>query len=271
METFGNQSDQAILLIAGAASSMDWWEDDFCRRLADAGRFVIRYDLRDTGRSTSFEVGAPSYTGEDLLADAVALLAALGVPSAHVVGISMGGGIAQRLAVQHPKLVTTLTLMSTSPGGPGGPSNPDLPPMAEHIAAIFSEPQPEPDWSDRQAVIQQFVDGERGFSGSIPVDEERIRVTAGRAFDRTNNVAASQTNHWILEGGESIRPRLGEITAPALVLHGTEDPLFPIGHGEVLSREIPRAYLVPVEGMGHQMPPPETWDVVVTAILEHTS
>lgn len=271
VETFGEQTHPAILLIAGAASSMDWWEDDFCHRLADGGRFVIRYDLRDTGRSTSYEAGAPPYTQEDLLADAVALVAALDVTSAHIVGISMGGGIAQRLAVQHPKLVTTLTLMSTSPGGPGGPSNPDLPPMADHIAAMFSEPQPDPDWSDREAVIRHFIDGERGFSGSIPVDEERIRAIAGRAFDRTTNVAASQTNHWILEGGESIRPRLGEITAPTLVLHGTEDPLFPIGHGEVLSREIRGAYLVPVKGMGHQMPPPEVWDVVIPAIVKHTS
>ncbi|MGH3646510.1 MAG: alpha/beta fold hydrolase [Micromonosporaceae bacterium] len=271
VQTFGESADPAVLLIGGAASSMDWWEDEFCQRLAAGPRFVIRYDTRDTGQSTSFEAGKPPYTQEDLVADAVGVLDALHLATAHIVGISMGGGIAQRIAVEHPDRLTSLTLISTSPGGPGGPANPDLPPMAEHLEAAFAEEAPTPDWSDRAAVIQSFVDAERQFSGSLPVDEARIRRIAGRAYDRTRDVAASQTNHWIIEGGEPVRPHLKQVAAPTLVLHGTEDPLFPYGHGEALANEIPNARLVPLPRMGHQMPPPEVWDIVISEILRHTA
>jgi pimeloyl-ACP methyl ester carboxylesterase len=146
VQTFGDPASPAILLIGGAASSMDWWEDQFCERLAAGRRFVIRYDLRDTGQSVSYEPGAPPYGGPDLVADAVGLLDALRVVRAHVVGISMGGGIAQHLALDHADRVASLTLISTSPGGPG------LPPMSETLAAHFAEPPSEPDWSDREAV-----------------------------------------------------------------------------------------------------------------------
>lgn len=271
LETFGDAAAPPILLIAGAAASMDWWEDEFCRRLAAGPRFVIRYDNRDTGRSVSYEAGSPGYGQPDLAADAVGVLDALGVTRGHLVGISMGGGIAQRIAVEHPERVATLTLMSTSPGGPGGPDNPELPPMAERIVELFSTSSPDPDWSDRVAVADRFVSGEQQFAGSLPVDEARIRAIAGRVFDRTENMAASQTNHWTLDGGEPVRERLPEITAPTLVLHGTEDPLLPYGHAEALARAIPGAHLVPLDKVGHQMPPPEVWDVVVQAVLSHTA
>ncbi len=262
-ETFGDRRDPAMLLIGGAASSMDWWEDEFCRRLAGAGHFVIRYDNRDTGQSTSSPAGAPDYTGRDLTDDALRVLDGLGISEAHIVGISMGGGIAQELAIEHPVRVISLTLMSTSPGGD------DLPPWADHLEQKFANPGPGPDWTDREAVIQSFVDAERDFSGSLPVDEERIRRIAGRMFDRTRDMAAAQTNHWILEGGDSlpIRPRLGRISAPTLVIHGTRDPLFPLPHAQALAREIPDATLLPIEGMGHQMPPPQVWGVVIPAIV----
>ncbi len=270
VETFGTKDDPALLLIGGAAASMDWWEDDFCQQLADGGLHVIRYDTRDTGQSTSFPAGEPPYTTQDLADDAVGVLDALEISQAHLAGVSMGGGIAQRIALDHPERVLTLTLLSTSPGGPGGPSQPDLPEMAERLVKQFTEPAPEPDWADREAVLDFFVAGEHSFAGTIPVDDKRIREIAGRAYDRSRDVAASQTNHWILAGGEPIRPRLGAIKAKTLVLHGTADPLFPIGHGEALTREIRDAYLVPVDGMGHQMPPPEVWDVVIPSILRHT-
>lgn len=161
--------------------------------------------------------------------------------------------------------------MSTTPDGPGGPDAPDLPPMAPHITVSFAEPSPEPDWSDRDAVIETFVEGARLFSGSIPVDEARTREFAGRMFDRTTDIAASQTNHWIIEGSDSVRSRLSDLNAPTLVLHGTDDPLFPIGHAEALTREIPGARLLPLPGVGHEIPPPQTWDAFVEAILDHTS
>jgi pimeloyl-ACP methyl ester carboxylesterase len=265
VETFGDRADPAILLIGGAAASMDWWDGEFCGRLAGGPRFVIRYDHRDTGRSVSDEPGAPRYTGADLEADAVGVLDALGVKRAHVVGISMGGAIAQRLGVIHPGRVASLTLMSTSPGGPG------LPHMSDELRAHFAEPPPEPDWSDRAAVIDYIVEGERPFMGSYPICEAPLRELAGRIFDRTVNMASSMKNHWLIDGGEPVRPRLGEIVAPTLVIHGIEDPLFAPAHAEALANEIPGARLLFLEGMGHQMPPPALWDTVIPAILEHSA
>jgi pimeloyl-ACP methyl ester carboxylesterase len=270
VQTFGDVANPAILLIGGAAMSMDWWDDEFCERLTAGRRFVIRYDHRDTGQSVSYEPGAPQYTGRDLVADAVGLLDALGLEQAHIVGISMGGGIAQDLALEHPVRVASLTLISTSPAVPRGPDKPALPPMSERLASVFAEPAPEPDWSDREAVIDYMIEGERCFSGSLGFDEDHMRALAGRVVDRTVNMASSMKNHWILEEGEPVRTHLDEIAVPTLVLHGTEDPLFPFGHGEALADEIPCARLLPLDGMGHEIPPPPLWDQVVTAILDHT-
>jgi pimeloyl-ACP methyl ester carboxylesterase len=258
-QAFGDPAAPALLLISGAESSMDWWDDGFCERLAAGGRYVIRYDTRDTGRSTTFPPGRPPYEGDALIDDAVGLLDELGIASAHIVGISMGGGIAQVLAVRHPERVASLTLVATSPGGPG------LPPMSAHLAGQMGGGGA-PDWSDREAVIAYYTGGEHMLAGTIPVDEQRMRRIVGRVWDRSPAIASGQ-NHWQLSGGEPVRARLGEITAPTLVLHGTADPLFPFGHGEALARDISGAQLVPLVGMGHQMPPPELWDTVVPAIL----
>lgn len=254
-----------MLLIAGAASSMDWWEGELCERLASGPRFVIRFDMRDTGRSVSYEPGAPEYTGADLVRDAVGVLDALAVGRAHLVGISMGGGIGQQMALDYPGRVASLTLMSTSPGGP------DLPRMSEELESVFAEPPVEPDWSDRAAVIDYILDGVIPFAGSARFDEGPMRILLGRVVDRTINIQSSMTNHRILEGGEPLRPRLHEIVAPTLVLHGTEDPLFPLAHGEALASEIPGARLLALEGVGHEHPPRQVWGLVVNAILEHTA
>lgn len=265
-QAFGDSTAPAMLLIGGAEASMDWWDDEFCARLAAGGRYVIRYDTRDTGRSTTFPPGRPAYDGDALLDDPIGLLDALGIPTAHVVGISMGGGIAQHLAVNHPERIASLTLIATSPDGPSGPDRPALPPMSPELAQKFAAGGDDtPDWSDREAVIAYYTDGERTFAGTIPVDETWVRSIVGRAWDRSPSMASAQ-NHWQL-GGQPIRERLGEITAPTLVLHGTADPLFPYAHGEALAREIPDARLVPLTGMGHQMPPRQLWDTVVAEIL----
>ena len=110
------------------------------------------------------------------------------------------------------------------------------------------------------------------FAGGRGVDEARMRELVGRVVDRTRNIEASMTNHWILGGeGEPVRPRLQELRMPTLVLHGTEDPLFPYGHAQALAREIHGARLLPLPGVGHEMPPPAVWEVVVPAMLEHTA
>jgi pimeloyl-ACP methyl ester carboxylesterase len=264
VDTVGEPTAPAVLLIAGAAASMDLWDPAFCRRLAAGGRHVIRYDLRDTGRSVSYPPGEPGYTGDDLVADAAALIDRLAGGRAHVVGLSMGGGIAQALVVAHPERVATLTLMSTSPG----PAD-DLPPMADRLRAVFAEPPPEPDWNDPEAVVDYLVEAERPYAGPGFFDEAAARATARRVVERSVSVA-SAANHWAVDGGPDPRPRLGEVRAPTLVVHGTADPLFPPGHGEALAREIPGAELLLLDGVGHQLPPPATWDVVVPAILRHT-
>ena len=211
-QTFGDTSDPPILLIAGTACSMDWWEDDFCERVAAGSRFVVRYDHRDTGRSVSYEPGAPPYTLRNLAEDAVGLLDALGLDSAHVVGMSMGGWISQLAALDYPDRVASLTLISTRPTAPG-PSDPDLPEMSEELQTLFAEEEAaEPDWSDRQAVIEYIVEGERPFAGSLPFDEEAKRTVAARVFDRTANIASSMTNHFLIDGeivGDRLEPRLG--------------------------------------------------------------
>jgi pimeloyl-ACP methyl ester carboxylesterase len=266
VDTVGDPADPAILLIAGAASSMDGWDPEFCRRLAATGRYVIRYDHRDTGRSVSYPPDAPGYSGPDLIADAAGLIDALAGGRAHVVGLSMGGAIAQCLALDHADRVATLTLMSTS----SGPAD-DLPPMADALKAVFADPPPDPDWGDRDAVVEYLVEGERPFAGPGMFDEAQAREVARRVVDRTANTA-SNANHWALEdGGEDIRPRLGRVRAPTLVVHGTADPLFPPGHGEALAREIPGAELLLLDGVGHQPPPPSTWDLVVPTVARHTA
>jgi pimeloyl-ACP methyl ester carboxylesterase len=264
VETFGDQTDPAILLLMGAGASMDFWEDEFCGRLAAGPRFVIRYDHRDTGQSVTYPPGAPEYAGSDLVADAVGVLDALDVRRAHVVGQSMGGALAQVMALDHPQRVVSLTLISTSPAGPAA----DLPPMTDEARAAFAHA--EPDWADREAVIDYLTQLSRACAGrSRPFDEQGTRELWERVLDRTTNIESSMKNHYALEGGDPWRERLGGLDAPTLVIHGTEDPCFPYGHGVALAKEIPGAELLALEGAGHELPRRD-WDVAVPAILAHT-
>jgi pimeloyl-ACP methyl ester carboxylesterase len=257
-ETFGDPADPAILLVHGAGNTMLSWDEALCERLAAGPRFVIRYDLRDAGQSVSYEPGAPPYGLRDLVDDAAGLLDALGVDRAHVVGLSTGGSIGQLLALDHPERVASLTLAASTPGIPGGEGD-DLPgPSGE-----LREP-PQPDWSDRASVIEYIVESERPFSPRF--DEEAARELAARVVDHTTN-PASTSNVYLLDPGEPWRDRLAGITAPALVIHGSEDPFFPFDHARALVREIPGAELLAVARMGHEYFPPDTWDLVVPAIL----
>ncbi|MHA6622076.1 alpha/beta fold hydrolase [Pseudonocardia sp. DLS-67] len=271
VEGIGAPSDPPLLLVGGNSGSMDFWDDELCARFAAGGRYVIRYDPRDTGRSAQWPAGKPGYDGVDLAEDVLRVLDGLGIASAHLIGVSSGGAIAQRAAVEHPGRVRTLTLVATSIGGPASVSWDDLPPSTEAVQASFAQPASEPDWADREAVISYVVAEERVFAGTLPADEERLAAIVRRAFDRTPDMAAAWKNHWIAEPGRSVQAGIGTIAAPTLVLHGTADPLFPYGHGEALAAEIPGARLVPLRGMGHQMPPPQVWDVLVTEVLGHTS
>jgi pimeloyl-ACP methyl ester carboxylesterase len=269
VQTFGDRADPPILLIMGGASSMDWWEDGFCERLMAGSRFVVRYDHRDTGRSVNYEPGAAPYSLRDLAEDALGLLDAFGLEGAHLVGMSMGGWIGQLVALDHPDRVASLTLISTSPAA--GPSDPDLPEMSQELQAFFAEEATEPDCSDRDAVIDSIVEGERRFAGSRPFDEAAIREIAARAFSRTTNLASSIANHAGIDSGDRWRERLGEVSVPTLVIHGTEDPMYPYGNAIALAKEIPGARLLALERVGHEVPHRPLWDVVVPAILRHTA
>lgn len=269
-ESFGRPADPAILLVHGAGHSLLAWEEDFVQRLVAGGRYVIRYDSRDAGLSTSYPAGAPSYGLRDLVADAAGLIDALGLIGAHVVGMSQGAAIGQLLALDHPGRVASLTLASSTPGGPGH-EHPDLPQMSAELHALFAAETAGPDWADRTGVIEYLVEAERPFAAaSRPFDEAGMRAVATRVVDRTANVAAQLTNPYMIDTGEPWRGRLGQITAPTLVLHGTEDPLFPIEHGRALAKEIPGARFVAMEQTGHEVFPRAQWDTVVPAILDHT-
>jgi pimeloyl-ACP methyl ester carboxylesterase len=263
VETFGEATDPAVLLIGGATSSMDWWDDEFCRRLAAGGRHVIRYDHRDTGRSTSFPAGHPPYSGVDLAHDALGVLDALGVHRAHLVGLSMGGALAQRIAVERPHRVLSLTLMSTSPGlgedqGSGQTASDKQP----------AEPDELPDWTNRKDSVARIAETARSLGGAFTADEPQLRRLAERIFDRTRDMTAAQVNHFLVEpGGPPVRCRLGEITAPALILHGTQDTVFGPEHAQALAGEIPGARLIWLEGVGHEFPPAAVWPTVIDEIL----
>jgi len=270
VDTTGDPTHPAVLLVMGAATSMDRWEKPFCERLAAAGRYVIRYDHRDTGGSTTYPPGKPGYTGDDLVADALGILDHLRIERAHLVGLSMGGGIVRAIAVEHPERVLSVTQMAT-PAAPGGPDAPELPPMSDELRALFSgEGVPaEPDWSDREAAIEYLLEGERPYAGSRGLDEDAMRAALGRTYDRSTSMP-SANNHFMLEGEEMARSRLAEISVPALVIHGADDPLFPTAHGEAIAREIPGARLLVIDGLGHELPP-SAWDEVIPALIAVTA
>lgn len=263
-QSFGRRRDPAILLIHGAAASMLAWEDDFCLRLAAGRRFVIRYDHRDTGRSQSDPPGRPGYGMRDLVADALGLIPAFGLERAHLVGRSMGGGIAMAAALDAPSRVASLTLMATSPGGPG------LPPMSKEFLAFVGSPR-QPDWSDREAAVEHVLRMLKIMAaGSRHFDADAMRPLLALDLARTRNVASSQINHFAMDVGEPMRSRLGEIRAPTLVIHGADDPVFPLGHARAMEREIPGARLLVLKETGHLVPR-AVWRVVVPAILAHTA
>jgi pimeloyl-ACP methyl ester carboxylesterase len=272
VETFGKPADPAILLVG---TSMLTWEDEFCERLAgvtegaaEGARFVIRYDIRDTGRSVGYEPGNPPYTIRDLVADAVGLLDTFGLASAHFVGFSVGGMICQRAALICPERVASLTLIATRPTAPG-PNDPDLPEHSQKVMAWVMG-TPNPDWSDRAAVIDYLVERDRQVAGSLPFDHAARRDVAGRLFDRTDNVGWSIATFAAIDLGDRWRERLGAIRPPTLVIHGTEDPFFPYGNGVALADEIPGAQLLTLERVGHELPR-AVWSTVIPAIVRHTS
>ena len=208
-EPFGDPTDPAILLIMGVGGSMLWWEDGFCQMLADAGRFVIRFDHRDTGRSVTYEPGQPGYTGADMVADAGGVLDCYGVRAAHLVGVSAGGAFAQVLALDFPDRVLSLVLISTSPVTPGvrGLPSPTAA-FGEFVATAHV------DWSDSESVIEYLVGYSRMLGGDRRrFDEEGRRALIRRDVERARNIAALQ-NHDAIPDSEGSHAALSTITCP---------------------------------------------------------
>lgn len=261
VETFGKPTDPPILLVDGMSASMQWWETALCERIAANDRFVIRYDNRDTGRSTSFPLGKPGYSLTDLAQDALGVLDALGIKRAHIVGRSMGCSIVSIIGLDHPDRVASLTFVSTSPGGA------DLPPSSPELHNVPDSPDP----ADRVAVVDFLVACSKAYSGGSPhFDETAMRTFIEKDVARTNDVAAMLVNHSAMSFTEPANGGFADIKAPTLVMHGDHDPLFPLPHGEALRQTIPGAEFVVLKGAGHDTPAP-VWNVFVSALVRHTS
>jgi pimeloyl-ACP methyl ester carboxylesterase len=264
-ESFGTSDDPPVLLIMGAMASAVWWAEDFCCQLAALDRYVIRYDHRDTGHSTSYEPGHIHYSVEDLADDAFCVLDGYGIQSAHLVGMSLGGFLAQLMALKHPQRVKSITLIASEPLAETDPTIPGIDPSVLEYHAKASEL----DWANREAVIEYQIGAWRLMSGSAhPFDESAIRALAGADFDRTPNLMTT-FNHALLQGGEQWFNRLYEIAVPTLVIHGTEDCVLPYAHSLALQAEIQGAVLLPLPGTGHELHR-DDWSVILEAVENHT-
>jgi len=258
VERFGDPAAPAIVLVAGASASMLWWDADLCEQIAGRGRHVIRYDHRDTGRSTCYPPGQPTYSFNDLTLDVLGVQDALGIERAHVVCQSMFGGSGLILGVDHPDRVASLTFVSTSTGAD------DLPPPSDLTMPA------EPDSSDAAAVVEYVVAGARAFAGGSPYfDEAAIRALAERDVARARNYASTLVNHYAIEPDGPARGGFGDIAAPTLVVHGDHDPFLPLPHGEAVRDAIPGAELLVLRGAGHDLPRP-VWDDFVSALVRYT-
>jgi pimeloyl-ACP methyl ester carboxylesterase len=263
-EPFGDPHDPAVLLITGIGGSMLWWDEELCRMLAARGRHVIRYDHRDTGRSTACEPGRPDYTGAQMVEDAVGVLDAYGLGAAHLVGVSAGGAFAQLLALDHPERVLSLALVSTSAATPGDRVLPGPTAAFGRFVADATV-----DWSDDASVVEYLVGYTRVLAGDRrPFDEAAARELIDREIARTPDVATLQNHDLLGDDGRSYPP-LSSIAAPTLVIHGSADPMFPLAHGEALAAEIPGARLLMLDGAGHGVDRAD-WDTIVDAIAVHT-
>lgn len=262
-QTFGEPHNPSVLLIMGAMASMLWWPDEFCETLAQKGLHVVRYDNRDTGLSTKYPPGQPGYAFGDMVDDAVAVLDGHAVAKAHVVGMSMGGMLAQMLALRYPTRTASLTAISTSPVGV---DTSKLPGMTEAYQT-HSAKGADVDWSNRAQVIEFMVEDSRMLASiAHPFDATGLRDFVGRDYDRAGGLA-SATNHFMLADGAASES-IGDLLAPLLVIHGTADPIFPIEHGRALASAVANGRLVEVPGGGHELHRND-WPIIIDAIVAH--
>jgi pimeloyl-ACP methyl ester carboxylesterase len=276
-DTFGDSSAPPLLLIMGLGAQMILWDEEFCEQLAAKGHYVIRFDNRDIGLSTKIdEAGVPNvmeamsvimgggkfdsaYTLDDMSDDAVGLLDALGIDRAHVCGASMGGMIAQTVAIKHPDRVSSLTSIMSSTGAR------DLPQAEPDAMAMLLTPAP----TEREASIEHSINVWRTIgSTGFPIDEERVRDRMARSFDRCFHPEGMARQLVAILAHGDRTSALGSVTAPTLVIHGVADPLVPLECGRATAKAVPGANLLEIEGMGHDMPV-GAWPQIVDAIAAH--
>ena len=275
-ETFGKSNHVPILLIMGAGSQGLLWTDDFCNRLANHNFYVIRYDHRDTGLSTCVDYEKHPYTLKDLANDALGLLDKLRLPKAHVIGLSMGGYIAQLLEIDHPERLISVTIMMSTPNHMvfmnalvgNNMYISDLPKPKDEVITFFSKPPR--DLNSKKKTIDYSLATWKLLNGpQAPFDEAYWRSLIIKHYDRIQNHIA-QYNHGkaCFASPEDRTPLLKNVNIPTLVIHGTEDPLLPVEHGRVLAKTIPNAKLVIIEGMGHALNP-VFQQGIIEAFLKH--
>jgi len=278
-EVIGPRGNRPLLLVMGLGTQMIHWDDALCAQLVAAGHQVIRFDNRDVGGSTKIDgngmpnvlaamaaasrgakVDAP-YRLSDMAADAAGLLDALDIEAAHVVGASLGGMIAQTLALEHPGRVRTLTSIMSSTG------HPDLPTATPAAAAALFQPAP----PDRAGNIERAVRVFRAIgSPGFPFDETRVRERAARSYDRCFHPAGVARQMLAIVASGSRRDALRQLRVPTLVVHGADDPLVPLACGLDTAESIPGAELLIVEGMGHDLPR-AAWPQLVDAVTQLTT
>ena len=261
-ELIGSPRHPLVLLVAGGESSMDWWRPEFCDLLVARGLRVARYDQRGMGETA---LGPPGTRRDGLtvaVGDALAVLDAAGARDAHWVGFSAGGWVCQLAALDHAERVRALTLVSTTPTM--FEDDADLPGAAARLRETWTNPRPDPDWNDPAAVIEHHVEIDRDYAGD-EFDEAHDRAIWTDTVRRSPGMHRDEEGTVEFEDAPRWRERLGEIRVPTTVVHGTADPMFPIGNGEALARDIPDARLVTVPGGGHELPP-SAWAFVVEAV-----
>jgi pimeloyl-ACP methyl ester carboxylesterase len=276
-DIFGDAGAEPMLLIMGLGAQMVLWDDAFCKQIAARGFRVIRFDNRDIGQSTKLSGGkrltavellklrflkipvAAPYRLRDMAEDTTGLMDVLGIKSAHLVGASMGGMIAQEIAISFPQRVRSLTSIMSTTG------NPRIPPPTRAAAAMLMAPPP----TTKDEYLARFAQTWKILRvGSFPQDEALDRARAERCFERGLNPAGVGRQLRAILASGSRKERLHTVRAPTLVIHGTVDPLVHPAGGKDTAASIPGAKLLMIAGMGHAVPIP-MWPEIVDAIDKH--
>ena len=268
-ETFGEDRSRPLLLVMGLGTQMLAWHDDFCRALADRWSYVVRFDNRDVGLSTHLHDAPPpnlmaafggdtssaSYTLDDMADDAAGLLDALGLDSAHVVGASLGGMVAQTLAARHQDRVRSLTsIMSTPSPAVGGPTD-------EALAVLLAPPA-----TSREEAVERSLRAYRVIgSPAYPLDEEWLADVTGRSWDRGYDPIGVARQLLAIHASGDRTEALRSVRVPTLVVHGDSDPLVQVEGGRATAAAVEGAELLVLPGMGHNLPR-DLWPTIVDAI-----